>query len=186
MQDNEIIRLYWERNERAIEETDAAYGSYCRGISKSIVGNALDAEECVNDTYLRAWNSIPPERPSKLSLFLARITRNLSLDKVRKNNAKKRGSGEYISITEELEACLPAKDDVEKEIENEELSKTVNAFLHTLHERDSALFLLRYFYMKSVAECALRCGMSENGAKVKLHRLRAKLKTYLEKEEYKL
>ena len=184
MQDREIIRLYWNRDERAIEETDTAYGAYCRAIAKTILASPLDAEECVNDVYLHVWNAIPPQCPAKLSAFLARITRNLSLDRLRKNRAKKRGGGEYVPITEELEACLPSADNTAKEIENAELEQKVNSFLRTLHERDRALFLLRYFYMKPITECAIECGISEGNTKVTLHRLRRKLGKVLEKEGY--
>ena len=184
MQDSEIIRLYWDRDERAITETDTAYGAYCRSIAYTILCSALDAEECVNDTYLHAWNAIPPQRPAKLSLFLGRITRNLSIDRVRRLHTQKRGGGEYVQITEELAACLPSADDTAQALENKELETVVNAFLHTLPERDAALFLLRYFYMKPITACAAACGISETNAKVTLHRMRKKLKAYLEKEGY--
>lgn len=184
MQDREIIRLYWNRDERAIAETDTAYGAYCRSIARTITGSALDAEECVNDTYLHVWNVIPPQCPAKLSAFLGRITRNLSLDRVRRNCAQKRGGGEYAQITDELASCLPSADDTARDVENAELENAVNAYLRTLRERDRALFLLRYFYMKPIAACAIECGISENNAKVMLHRLRKKLKAHLEKEGY--
>ena len=184
MQDREIICLYRNRDERAVTETDKAYGAYCRSIAQTITGNALDAEECVNDTYLHAWNAIPPQCPEKLSAFLGRITRNLSLDRVRRNHAQKRGGGEYVQITEELEACLPSADDTARDVENAALKSVVNAFLRTLRERDRALFLLRYFYMKPITACAEACGVSENNAKVTLHRLRKKLKAFLEKEDW--
>lgn len=182
MQDSEIIRLYWERDERAIRETDTAYGAYCRSIANTILRSAPDAEECVNDTYLHAWNAIPPQKPVKLSPFLARITRNLSIDRLRRLHAGKRG--EYVLITEELAACLSSGEDTENELETQELKAAVNAFLHTLPDRDSTLFLLRYFYLKPIKACAAQCGISETNAKVTLHRLRKKLKEYLEQEGY--
>ena len=183
MNDREIIELYWDRDERAIEETNTAYGAYCRTISKTILGNALDAEECVNDTYLHTWNSIPPQCPSKLSAFLGRITRNLSLDRARKNHAAKRGGGEYPLLLDELEVVLPTANNAEKAVEDAELSKAINAFLHTLSDKECAVFLQRYYYMRPVQSIADTYGMSEGSVKVTLHRTRKKLKTYLEKED---
>lgn len=183
MDDCAIIALYEQRDERAIEETDAVYGAYCRKIAMDILDSPPDAEECVNDTYLRTWNSIPPQKPSKLSAFLGRITRNLSIDRARKNRAAKRGNGVYTALLEELEPFLPCADSVEKAVEDAELTKAINDFLHTLPKRDCTLFLLRYFYGQSVRDAATKCGLSENSGKVTLHRIRRKLQSYLEQED---
>lgn len=183
MDDTAIIELFHQRDERAIRAADDAYGDYCRSIAMRILDSRPDAEECVNDTYLRAWNTIPPQCPAKLSLFLARITRNLSIDRARKNRAAKRGGGCYIQLLEELEPFLPCADSVEKAVEDAELAAALNRFLHTLSRRDCTLFLLRYFYGSSVRDAAAKCAVSENSAKVTLHRIRRKLQTYLEKED---
>lgn len=182
MDDQAIIALYQSRDERAIDETDAAYGSYCHSIAMSILDSRPDAEECVNDTYLHAWNSIPPQCPARLSSFLGRIVRNLSIDRARKNRAAKRGGGAFLQLLEELEPFLPCAESVEQAVETRELTEYINRFLRTLPERECTLFLLRYFYAKSVREAAMRCGISENSAKVTLHRTRKKLQNYLEKE----
>ena len=183
MDDQEIIQLYWNRDERAIEETDAALGPYCRTISVTILGSREDAEECVNDAYLHLWNVIPPQRPKSLSSFLGRIVRNLSVDKLRRSHAAKRGGGEYPLVLDELSECVPDSGSIEEETENEALKTAMNRFVSALPERDRVLFLLRYFYMKSIRDCAAQCGVSEGSAKVTLHRVRRKLKTYLQKED---
>lgn len=183
MDDMAIIELFNRRDERAIRAADDAYGDYCRSISMRILGSRPDAEECVNDTYLHAWNAIPPQCPAKLSLFLGRITRNLSIDRARKNKAAKRGGGVYELLLEELEPFLPGAETVEKAVEDAVLREALNRFLHTLGRRDCTLFLRRYFYGDCVRDAAKRCGISESSAKVTLHRTRKKLQTFLEKED---
>ena len=181
--DQAIIQLYWDRNENAITETDIAYGTYCRTISGTILGNREDAEECVNDTYLHTWNTLPPQKPAKLSAYLGRICRNLSIDRVRRMTAQKRGASEWTSSLEELEACVASGgDDPEESVDNAELAASLERFVRGLPERDRNLFLRRYYYLQPIAEAAAGCGMHENSAKVALHRIRKKLKAHLEKE----
>ncbi len=182
MTDQGIIQLYWARDERAIEETDLAYGKYCRTISCTILGSSEDAEECVNDTYLHTWNAIPPKKPDKLSAFLGRICRNLSIDRIRKKSARKRGGSEWTAALEELEPFVPGGDDPEKNMEDAELAQSLEAFVRGLPERDQALFLRRYYFLQPIAEVAEGCGMRENAAKVALYRIREKLKKHLERE----
>ena len=186
MQDREIIKLYWDRDERAIEATDAAYGAYCRAVSMRIVHSHEDAEECVNDAYLRLWNAIPPQCPAFLRTFLGRIVRNLSLDRARRLHAHKRGGGELPLALEELAECVPDLRDVEQTVENAELGKVLNAFVQALPQRDAVLFTMRYFYLYSVQDCAARCGMHENAARVALHRIRKKLRQTLEQEDFSI
>ena len=186
LQDREIVKLYWDRDERAIEATDETYGAYCRAVSVRIVHSREDAEECVNDAYLHLWNTIPPQCPAFLRTFLGRIVRNLSLDRARLLHAQKRGGGELPLALEELAECVPDLRDVEQTVENEELRKALNAFLSTLPQRDAVLFTLRYFYLYSVQECAERCGMRENAARTSLHRIRKKLRQTLEQEDFSI
>ena len=183
--DQAIIQLYWDRDENAIKETDSAYGAYCRTISGTIVGNDEDAEECVNDTYLQTWNTLPPKRPDKLSAYLGRICRNLSINRVRKMSAKKRGASEWTSSLDELEACVASgSGDPEKSLDEAALAASLERFVRALPEREQNLFLRRYYYLQPIAEAAAGCGMHENNAKVTLHRIRKKLKAHLEKEGF--
>lgn len=183
LDDTAIIKLFHQRDERAIRAADAAYGNYCRSIAMRILGSFSDAEECVNDTFLRAWNTIPPQCPAKLSLYLGRIARNLSIDRARKNRAAKRDGGNYEGLLEELEPFLPCAETVEQAVEDAALREALNRFLHTLSRRDCTLFLRRYFYADSVPDAAKQCGVSESNAKVILHRTRKKLQLFLEREE---
>lgn len=160
MDDNLIIDLYWQRNEQAVAETEAKYGPYCRSIAYGILQNNQDTEECVNDTWLRAWDSIPPQRPGRLSAFLGRIARNLALDRYDYNHAAKR-SGPFDQL---------------------ELTQILNSFLHSLPESRRNLFLRRYWYCESVEELGRRYRMSQSAVKSSLFRTRNKLKAYLEKE----
>lgn len=179
MDDEKIIKLYWDRNEEAITESERKYGTYCAAIAKNILGSNHDAEECVNDTWLKAWQSMPPHRPNLLSVFLGKITRNLSLSRWRYASAEKRGSGQRELVLEELEQVISGKDSVEQEIDRKELLGAINAFLTALPEKKRSIFLCRYWYMDSVGEIALRFGMTENAVSVTLNRLRKKLKEYL-------
>lgn len=200
MEDDNIIELYFARNADAITETEQKYGSYCYQVAFNILRYREDSEECVNDTWMRTWNSIPPERPSCLRLFLAKITRNLSLDRYRKRVAKKRGGEmktEYIDeILGELNECVGAgfsaedtassSSSVEDEILSGELKDIINQFLRTLSERDRCIFLLRYFYGKDMREIAEKCLIREDNARKILFRARIKLKKCLEEEGYGL
>ena len=181
--DAEIVNLYWEREQSAIIQTATQYGNYCYSIASNILSNHEDSEECVSDTWHRAWDAIPPQRPNKLSLFLGKITRHLAFDKYRMNKAQKRGGSELTLVLDELDECIPSSSSVEQVIEDEELERTINRFLHELPKRECNIFLLRYWHNKPLAEIALRLSMKENNVKASLFRSRQKLKTHLEKED---
>ena len=179
MEDSAIIALYWAREERALSETDAKYGGYCRSIAHNILKNREDSEECVSDTWLHAWNAMPPQRPSILSSFLGRITRNLSFDRCRRQNAEKRGGGSLPLALDELSECVPAPGRVEQALEARELAEAIDRFLRTLPERECSIFLRRYWYVDSVQDIAARYALRENTAKSILFRTREKLRRYL-------
>ncbi len=186
MEDSRIVQLYWDRNEKAIEATAGKYGSYCFSIADNILHSREDAEECVNDTYLNAWNTMPPHRPSILSVFLGKITRNLSLDKLKRNRAAKRG-GESMSLAlDELSDIVSDREDVEKEIDRKELVKAIDGFLKTLGKEQRHIFILRYWYFEGIGSIASRFHMTESNASVLLHRLRGKLRLYLEERGFEL
>ncbi len=184
MNDEQIIELYWQRNEHAIKESNLQYGAYCHKIAKNILNNTEDSDECVNDTWLRAWNVIPPTRPSKLKLFFAKITRNLAFDKLKAQSAKKRGLNEIDLVLGELSECIADQADVEATIIMKELEQSINDFLRTLSVRDCNLFVRRYFFADSIADISRRYGITENNIMVILSRTRSKLKIHLEKEGY--
>lgn len=184
MTDQQIITLYWERDERAIRETDDRYGAYCRTIAQNILHDPQDAEESANDTWFRAWNAIPPARPRQLKWFLAKITRNLALDRFKAQNAEKRKSGETALILDELEECLPAQNDTQQQIEAHELQGCINRFVHNLPAREGNVFIRRYFFAESIPEIAKKYRLSQNHISVILSRTRKRLKDHLEKEGY--
>lgn len=184
MDDIQIVELYWRRDEAAIRETDARYGGYCYAVADRILHDAGEAEECVNDTWMRAWNAMPPQYPRQLRMFLARITRNLSFDRFQAKRAAKRGGGELPLVLEELEECLPGPADVEEEVQARELGRAVDRFLHTLSERECGVFLRRYFFVESTGEIAVRFGLKESHVLVILSRTRKKLRRFLEQEGY--
>ncbi len=184
MTDNEIIKLYWERSEKAIEETEKAYGRYFNYIARKVVCNDEDAKEIVNDTYLKAWNNIPPERPNNLKAFLGRITRQLSINRLELNTAKKRASGQYLIVLEELEGCIPDGDDGSDLNETIALRCAINGFLRSLPAESRRVFIRRYWHMYSISEIAKDFSMSESKVKSMLMRLREKLKKYLEQEGF--
>lgn len=184
MNDQEIIELYNARDMRAIEETSTKYGTYCYTISMRIVNDHEDAEECVNDTWLRTWDVIPPQRPNVLRQFLAKITRNLSFDRYRANQAKKRGSGEMDAVLDELEECIAGGTDPAEEVVAGELAGSMNAFVGALPKRDGDIFIRRYYYVESTEEIARRYHMKESNVLTILSRTRKKLKSHLLKEGY--
>lgn len=184
MTDREIIGLYQIRSETAIAESDARYGAYCFAVADNILNNSEDSDECVNDTWLYAWNVIPPKCPDILKLFFAKITRNLSIDRLRKRMSQKRGKGELILALEELEECVPGKSSVEETLDEKHLSILIDEFLRTIPKRDRQFFLRRYFFTEAVSKIAECFNVSENVVSVSLHRTRAKLKLHLEKEGF--
>lgn len=181
MDDEGIIALYWARSEAAIAETDNRYGAYCHRISFDILHSREDAEECVSDTWLRAWNAIPPEQPRSLSAFLGRITRNLSLDQWKRNHTKKRSGCQISLALEELEQCIPASR-VTEAVERMALASAIERFLDTLPEQSCHIFIRRYWHLYAVKEIARQYGLRENTVKSILFRTRNSLRTFLEKE----
>ena len=181
MEDAAIIGLYWARDEGAITESDKKYGTLCRRLSRNILDNREDAEECVNDTWQRAWDTMPPRRPESLRGYLARITRNLSLDRWRKRKAEKRGGGIEL-LQDELEDCLPAAPSAEELTEAGETARAVDRWLSTLSPADRKAFLRRYWYGQRVGEIAAQAGCSPNSMTKRLGRLRAGLRLALEQE----
>lgn len=182
MKDTEIVDLYFQRDEAAITQSQLSYGNYCYSIAFHVLHTKEDSEECVNDTWMRAWNSIPPTRPQKLSIFLGTITRNLSFDRWKQKNAVKRGNGEMEATLDELAECVPDKNNTEEIVEERELQRHINAFLGTLKEKDRNIFLRRYWYAEEYSEIAACYGLNLNTVKTTLFRVRGKLKEYLEKE----
>ena len=182
LRDTEILDLYWTRNEQAILETQRSYGKYCYSIAWHILHIREDSDECVNDTWLKAWNAIPPKRPGRLALFLGTITRNLALDRWKEKHTMKRGSGEIALALDELAECVPDMRSTEEAVEAAELERLLNEFLHTLPERECNVFLRRYWYVEEYSEIARRYGMKLNTLKTSLFRTRAKLREYLEGE----
>ena len=186
MDDRTIIRLYWNRDEQAIPATAEKYGRYCGAIAKNIVGSMEDAEECVNDTYLQAWNSIPPHRPSVLSTYLAKITRRISIDIFRGRTRQKRQGSEYALSLTELGECVSGGNTTEEIVNVKLLADAIGIYLRTLPEEARNLFLSRYYFLDSLKEAAACCGMTEGKAKSLLHRTRLGLKEYLRKEGFDL
>lgn len=179
MEDQNIIQLYFDRNERAISETALKYGKYCRTIAMNILNSNEDADECVNDTYLNAWHAIPPHKPGILSVFLGRITRNLSFNQYKYKHADKRGGGEIALILDELGEIVSGEESVEDAILKRELMNEINAFLKTLPAQKRSMFILRYWYSDSVSSIAERLKLTENSVSVTLNRIRKKLREYL-------
>lgn len=186
MTDSEIIALYWRRDESAIAATDAAYGGYCYCVAERILSSREDSEECVNDTWYRTWESIPPQKPNCLRAFLAKITRHLALDRYRLGMAQKRGGGEVALALDELAECVPAKGSPEESLLAGELEALINRFLASLPERERSVFLRRYFYVEPLKDIAGRYGLSLSNAKAILSRTRRKLRAFLKQEGYGL
>lgn len=182
MDDEKIVDLYWSRSESAISETAAKYGNYCYSIAYNILTNNEDAEESVSDTYLAAWEAMPPRRPSILATFLSKITRNLSIDRWRSRNRYKRGGGEIILALEELGDCAADGETVEKAYERKQLALVFNRFLETLPETERRIFLCRYWYMDSICDIANYFSFSNSKVTSMLHRTRGKLHAVLKKE----
>mgnify|MGYP004487301569 CR=1 FL=1 len=183
LEDTQIVNLFFIRSEEALRETDRKYGHFCFKIAWNILENQEDAEESVSDTYLAAWKSIPPTRPSQLSAFLAKITRHISLDRWRRRSAEKRGGGEADVALEELEECVAGSNTVESTVAAKELQAALNRFLETQSEMERVLFVSRYWYLRPVKEIADKTGLSVSNVKTQLCRTRKKLRFFLEKEE---
>ena len=184
MEDERIVALYWERAEEAIRQTQSKYDNYCMGIAGRILSNHEDARECVNDTYLAAWDAIPPQRPAVLSTFLGKLTRRISIDRWRALTADKRGGSAVTVALEELEMCIPGGTDPVKEVEAKELARAISGFLRTLPYIQRKVFLMRYFEMADLTQIQEEFQISNSKAKSMLHRTRRKLKTYLQEEGY--
>ena len=182
MNDERIIELFFERSEQAIKELDEKYGRTCRKVSYNILNNRQDAEECVNDSYLGAWNAIPPAKPNPLLAFVCKIVRNISLKRYEKNTAAKRNSY-YDVAMEELEDCLASTTTIEEEIAEQELTKIIESFLDSLSKENRVIFLRRYWFSDTYADIAKQVGMSEKNVSVRLTRIRKELREYLIERE---
>lgn len=180
MEDRQIVDLYWARNESAIEHTKTKYGNMLTGVSFSLLQSREDAEECVNDTYLAAWGSMPTERPTFLGAFLAKIVRRLSISRYRHAKAQKRGGAEALIL--ELTDCVPATCEPFDDLENRDLADALNRFLRSLDEEKRFIFVRRYFYSDPIDAIAKRCRISEGKVKTVLFRTRNALREFLEKE----
>ena len=182
MTDEKIIELFFARDEKVIAVCESKYGKYAYKIAFSILENTEDSDECVNDTWMRLWNSIPPAKPNKLNLFIAKITRNLAFDKYKSHSAKKRGSGNFTVLLGELDECIPSKFNLENEINLNELTNLLNEFLKQSPQKQRVIFLNRYWYGFSVTEIAKKYSVSESLVKSSLFRSRKRLKSFLESE----
>ena len=184
MEDRQIIELYFDRNEQAIAETQKKYGAYCHTVAIGILTSREDAEDCVNDTWLRAWNSIPPARPDHLQLYLGGITRHLSLDRYRTLHREKRGGGELVLALDEMQELASPDTDVRTQAEEQAFYELLNDFLRALPERERKIFIRRYYYVDSIPSIAKRYALTRANVKKILSRTREKLREYLTKEGY--
>lgn len=182
MQDREIVELFWRRDERAVQLAAEQYGGYCHAIAFSILGNRQDAEECMNDALLQAWNSMPPHRPAILSTFLGKCTRFAAWKRWRARQTQKRGCGETAVAYDELSDMIASADDVERHMEEEELTKLLDSFLASLPRQTRQMFVCRYWYFDSIASISHRFHCSESKVKSTLYRTRIKLRKNLEEE----
>ncbi len=184
MDDRAIVALFFARDGDAVAEAQTAYGRYCRAVAKNITGSDEDAEECVNDALLAAWNSIPPARPESLRGYLGKLTRNIAINRWERSQASKRGGGEADAVLDELEDVFGTVESAEDEAMRHALTEAIDAFLASLDEERRALFVRRYWYAESVGEIAARFGIRENTAAQILRRIRKKLKDYLTREGF--
>ena len=182
IEDEKIVELFFRRSELAIRELDNKYGKVCHKLSYNIVNNRQDAEECVNDAYLGAWNAIPPEKPDPLLTYLCKIVRNISLKMYYRKKAAKRSST-YTIAMEEIEACIADPNTVEAEIEARELARIIESFLDTLTVENRVIFMRRYWFSDSCKDIAEFVGLSEKNISVRLTRIRQKMKSYLAERE---
>lgn len=186
MDDSQILELYRARSENAIAETANKYGKYCHYIARNILHDNEESEECVNDTYLKAWEMIPPRQPKQLGTFLGKITRNLALNKYKHDTTQKRGAGQVSLVLDELQECLPDGSNVEQVVDELVLTETLNQFLASLPTETRKVFMRRYWYLNSIKEIAADFDMSESKVKMLLLRARNELKKTLEKEGFHL
>jgi RNA polymerase sigma-70 factor (ECF subfamily) len=182
MDDNKILDLYWARAETAITETSRKYNSYCFSIAKNILHDNQDAEECVNDMYLKVWNAVPPARPTFFQAYLGKTTRNLSFNKYKQTKTQKRGGGDTALLLSELEECIPCNTNVETQYETELTSEAINACLLLMEQEMRLVFVRRYYFADCIKDISTRYKMSESKVKSMLHRARGRLKEHLEKE----
>lgn len=183
MEDREILALFYSRSQQAVAEIREKYGGRLTRLAENLLGDVRDAEECVGDAYLAAWETIPPQHPEPLLPYLYRIVRNQCLKRYRRETAQKRGGGGFDAAYDELEESLSAGGDPAERLDARELSRLLDEFLKKLSKRDRQLFLGRYWYGEPYSTLAARLGLSQNGAQVRLHRLRKKLKKYLTEKE---
>lgn len=184
MEDSQIVDLYWDRSEQAIAETDCKYGRYCFSIANNILPFREDAQESVNDTYLAAWNALPPARPAVLRTFLGKLTRRISIDRWRYLSAEKRGGGTIPAALEELAGCIPGGEDPAAAVEVNELAQRINGFLDTLPVTERQVFLMRYFELAPLTKIQDKYAMTGSRLRSMLHRTRKKLHRHLEKEGF--
>lgn len=184
MDDLEIIELYWARNQDAITETERSYGKRLQGLSQKIVRSYEDAQECVSDTYMKAWETIPPQKPNFFFAYLARICRYFSMGRLDWKNAAKR-KAEVVSLSEEMALCIP-DESREREMKGKEIGAVMDRFLEGLSQESRLIFLRRYWFCDTVAEIAGRYGISESKVKTRLHRTRAQLSDFLQKEDIRV
>ena len=181
MEDSVIIELYWQRSEEAVSESRTKYGRYCTVIADNILHCPEDTEECLDDTWLKAWNAMPPHKPDRLSVFLGKITRNLAIDRYRRSRAEKYGKGQIVLCLEELAECVGTDETITDDLA---LRAALDGFLRKLEGEARGIFMLRYWYMFSVKEIANRLGKSDGAVKMSLKRTRDKLKSFLEQEGF--
>lgn len=182
MEDSQIVELYWARSEKAIRETADKYGAYCYTIAYNILHSHEDSEECVNDTYLKAWHAMPEARPDKLGAFLGRITRNLSLKRWEEAHAQKRGEGQLPLALDELQACIPEAESQDRMVDDIALADILNRFLASMSAEKRKIFMRRYWYFSPITDIAKDFSISESKVKMALLRSRNELKMFLEKE----
>lgn len=184
MEDHEIVSLYWARKEAAIQETDIKYNRYLTKIAFNILSDTEDSRESVNDTYLAAWNSMPPQRPNVLSAYLAKLTRRISIDRFRYRNRDKRMASQYAISLSELDECVSGGNTTEEAVNGMLLAEAIAAYLRGLPDETRSAFVGRYYFLDPLKEVAAYCGMTESKCKSLLHRTRLGLREYLEKEGF--
>ena len=186
MNDNDIIELFFQRNQDGLLEVQQKYGAYCQSVARNILGSEEDSQECLNDLWLRAWNSIPPERPRLLKAWLARVIRNLAINRREASSAQKRRADQFALSLEELDECIPDPGTAEERAYVRELGRALNAFLATEAALDRKIFVSRYFYCETTAQTAEKLGLTQGQVKVRLHRCRERLRKYLRSQEFDL